>query len=377
MRVAVVGTGRPAAEWSVRFLARGWDVVVADPAVPGLAAGLWPQSQLIGHFPGASLARLSTGSVGGCDVVHAVGGSVVGTSPLHVLPLAEIVGLDPASDEYAAKAALVREIGMVPVAVRASTAHLLPVERIAALREAVVDPDDAELAIEHGPALQVLAGGDPGALAAAMRAMRAFGRGPGVLFADWEARRFAAGARRWAQGMVIDTPLALYRCLVEPDWVDYNGHMTEAAYLTAFGWASDALFRFVGDDEAYRAAGHSFYTVETHINYLQECSVNEPLRFTTHVLGVDRKRLWFHHSMYRDSTPADSAPADGTDAHGGPAADAVLLATTEQMLVHVDMNAGRSAPILPEVREALDAIAAAHATVPAPATAGCLAITSR
>ena len=37
--------------------------------------------------------------------------------------------------------------------------------------------------------------------------------------------------------------------------------------------------------------------------------------------------------------------------------DEQLLATTEQMLVHVDMNAGRSAAILPEVRAALDAIA--------------------
>ena len=38
---------------------------------------------------------------------------------------------------------------------------------------------------------------------------------------------------------------------VEPDWVDYNDHMTEAADPTAAGWASDGcVFRYIGDDEA-------------------------------------------------------------------------------------------------------------------------------
>ena len=78
-------------------------------------------------------------------------------------------------------------------------------------------------------------------------------------------------ARVWKPGDSIATPLELYTCVVEPEWVDYNNHMTEAAYLTAFGWGSDALFTYIGDDDAYRAAGHSFYTAETHIVYEREC----------------------------------------------------------------------------------------------------------
>jgi carnitine 3-dehydrogenase len=50
--------------------------------------------------------------------------------------------------------------------------------------------------------------------------------------------------------------------------------------------------------------------------------------------------------------------------------DGGLLCTAEQMLVHVDMNAGRSAAILPEVAAALQAIAAAHAPLPVPAPVG-------
>jgi carnitine 3-dehydrogenase len=127
--------------------------------------------------------------------------------------------------------------------------------------------------------------------------------------------------------------------------------MSEWAYLTAFGWASDVLFRYIGDDEAYRAAGHSFYTVETHINYQRECSLGDPLRVTTQLLGLDEKRLHFFHTMYH-----------GT---GGEA-----LATTEQMLVHVDMTAGRAVPILPEVYEALAAIISAHRDLAIPPQVG-------
>ena len=189
-------------------------------------------------------------------------------------------------------------------------------------------------------------------LIAIMQALRPSGEGAGRIIARDEARRLgAAGHPRWTPGSEVPKPLDHYRGTVLPEWVDYNGHMSEWAYLAAFGWASDVLFRYIGDDEAYRAAGHSFYTVETHINYLRECSLGDPLRVTTQLLGLDDKRLHFFHTMY-----------DG--ASGAP------LATTEQMLVHVDMTAGRLAPIEPEVYEALAAIMATHKDMAVPPQVG-------
>lgn len=157
--------------------------------------------------------------------------------------------------------------------------------------------------------------------------------------------------QRFSEGDEIDAPLQLYRCDVSPDWVDYNGHMSESFFLFAFGDASDALFRYVGIDEAYRAAGNSFYTVETHINYFLEASQGEPLYFTTQLLGLDSKRLHFFHSMYHGETDA-------------------LLATTEQMLLHVDMEAARTAPIQPSVHAVLEKIMARHSDMPKPAQVG-------
>jgi carnitine 3-dehydrogenase len=46
------------------------------------------------------------------------------------------------------------------------------------------------------------------------------------------------------------------------------------------------------------------------------------------------------------------------------------LATTEQMLVHVEMAEGRSAPILPEVAEALAAVLESHRQLPTPPEVG-------
>ena len=195
-------------------------------------------------------------------------------------------------------------------------------------------------------------------LLAVMRALRPSGIGAGRIVAEREARILAAKASTeaepWTPGTKIAAPLSLYSAVVEPDWVDYNGHMTEWAFLTAFGWASDALFRYVGIDESYRNGGHSYYTVETHLNHLREASEGETLRVTTQVLGSDAKRLHIFHTMYRD---------------------AEALCTGEQMLVHVDTAAGRSAPVLPGPAAAVTAVTEAHASMPVPPQVrGCMAV---
>lgn len=185
-----------------------------------------------------------------------------------------------------------------------------------------------------------------------MRVLRQHDTSAGVTLARDEAARYQEKTyARWTPGAEIGAPLKLYSASVDPQWVDYNGHMSESFYLLAFGDASDALFRYIGIDEAYRAAGNSFYTVESHINYFKEVGSGEPLDFTTQLLGVDDKRLHFFHRMFHGTTGD-------------------LLCTTEQMLLHVDMNSERTAPIKPDVMQALTAIMAVHRELPAPEQKG-------
>ncbi len=144
--------------------------------------------------------------------------------------------------------------------------------------------------------------------------------------------------------------LRAHTAVVPAAWIDYNGHMTEGAYGLAFGDASDAVLLDAGFDEAYRRDERgSFYTVETHITYRRELRQGDDLEFETIVLGADAKRLHLFHRMV----------------HRGQ-----LAATQEAMLLHVDLDSGRVAPMAPRLAERFAALAAAHATIPRPAEAG-------
>ena len=143
----------------------------------------------------------------------------------------------------------------------------------------------------------------------------------------------------------LPAPLALHRTTVPEAWVDYNGHMSEWCYLLAMGDNSDTFFRFIGIDEEYRASGFSLYTVETHIRNLDEAGLGDDLHSTLRVLGVDAKRVHIAHEIFSDDR---------------------LLATGEQMLLHVDMAQGRTAALPDVLRERLEALAEAHAALDLP-----------
>jgi acyl-CoA thioesterase FadM len=69
------------------------------------------------------------------------------------------------------------------------------------------------------------------------------------------------------------------------------------------------------------------------------------------LLDADSKRVHIFHSMYHGITGE-------------------LLATGEQMLMHVDMEKGKSCPMPQELQDKLQAILKAHAHLPQPTQAG-------
>ncbi|MFE0170866.1 thioesterase family protein [Streptomyces sp. NPDC059002] len=141
-------------------------------------------------------------------------------------------------------------------------------------------------------------------------------------------------------------PLPLLRQQVRPEWIDYNGHMSEAFYVLVFGYATDAMMIETGLHAAYRAStGCSLYTVEAHIRYLDDVPEGTHLAVRTRLLGTDTKKARFTHEMYAIDAP-------GAD----PAPDATPVATTELLALHVDQNAGRTTPFPTEIRTRLTAL---------------------
>jgi carnitine 3-dehydrogenase len=136
---------------------------------------------------------------------------------------------------------------------------------------------------------------------------------------------------------------------VLPGWIDYNGHMTESRYLFAASETVDNFLRLIGADMDYVAGGHSYYTAESHIVHKGEAKLGDRLTGSVQVLQADEKRLRVFVTIAR-----------GTD----------VVATIEQMLLHVDMKAGKTCPASPAVLARLMPIAEAHKTLPAPADAG-------
>ncbi|MFJ1898987.1 MULTISPECIES: thioesterase family protein [unclassified Streptomyces] len=145
------------------------------------------------------------------------------------------------------------------------------------------------------------------------------------------------------------TALPLHRETVRPEWIDYNGHMSEAFYVLVFGFATDRMMIETGLDSEYReSTGCSLYTVESHIRYLRDVSEGDRLAVRTRVLGADAKKTRFSHELYvlgRDA-PDDAEPAP----------DAEPVATSELLALHVDQRAGRTAPFPDGVRERLVAL---------------------
>jgi carnitine 3-dehydrogenase len=189
-------------------------------------------------------------------------------------------------------------------------------------------------------------------LVAIQQVLRQYNIGAGATLRALEERLFKdAAAGRAPQPAGQGGPLRLLDTVVRTEWVDYNRHLSDFRYGQIFGDALDVLFRSIGIDEAYRSAGRAYYTVENHIKHLGEAKAGEPLYVTAQVLAVDDKRLHLFQRLHRGR-------------------DDKLIATAEQMYLHVDTKAAKAAPADPKIRDKLESIRSDHAGLPPPPGAG-------
>jgi carnitine 3-dehydrogenase len=190
-------------------------------------------------------------------------------------------------------------------------------------------------------------------LVAIQQVLRQYNIGAGATLRALEERLHhdAVGSGAAATASEPGKPLRLLDAVVRPEWVDYNRHMSDFRYGQVFGDAIDVLFRRVGVDEKYRATGRMYYTVENHIKHMGEAKAGEALYVTTQLLAVDDKRLHVFQRLHRGR-------------------DDKLIATAEQMYLHVNSTAAKAAPADPQIRSKLEAIFAAQSALPAPAGAG-------
>ena len=118
-------------------------------------------------------------------------------------------------------------------------------------------------------------------------------------------------------------PLPLYETEVATDWVDYNGHMNDAA--------------------SRKAHRRTLYTLQVMLHYFKEAGQGQALVVRGRLLEHDDKRMrvWLEMTAGRDGAS---------------------LAASEQLLISVERGEGgpRAAPWRVETIAALDALANAQ-----------------
>src|SRR5258707_3627814 len=122
---------------------------------------------------------------------------------------------------------------------------------------------------------------------------------------------------------------------VEPAWIDYNGHLNMAYYNVLFDRAVDEVFELLGCGLDYvKQRRHSCFTAEAHVRYLRELQAEMPVRVTFQLLDYDSKRMHYFEQLFH-------------------AEEGWVSATSENMSLHVDMDALRTAPFPDAVEKAL------------------------
>jgi acyl-CoA thioester hydrolase len=139
---------------------------------------------------------------------------------------------------------------------------------------------------------------------------------------------------------------------VEPGWIDYNGHLNMAYYHVLFDRCVDEAYELLGCGLAYlEKTRQSTFTAEVHVRYLRELNTGDPVRVTFQLLDYDAKRMHYFERLFH-------------------AEEGWLSATSENIALHVDMTARKTAPFPDFIAARLQRMQAAHAKLPVPEGVG-------
>jgi acyl-CoA thioester hydrolase len=147
-------------------------------------------------------------------------------------------------------------------------------------------------------------------------------------------------------------PFSGYQSSVQPDWIDFNGHMNVAYYVLAFDQATDVFNSNLGLGPEYtRDTRLSMFVVDMNVTYIRELKVGARINCTTQLLEFDAKKLRIFHQMFNTQ-------------------EGFLAATNELIMVHVDLETGRSCPFSETELERLQTMARQHQSLLIPECVG-------
>jgi len=147
-------------------------------------------------------------------------------------------------------------------------------------------------------------------------------------------------------------PLFTIGADITDDMIDYNGHMGVAQYALLFDRCAEAFYEAVGLGRTSAENGRgSLFTLEQHTTFRREVFAGQALLIRLQLLDFDEKRLHYFLTM------TDSASD-------------IVVATNEQLAIHVNMGTRSSDPLPAEARQRIEEMLPAHDAFGPPKEAG-------
>ena len=138
---------------------------------------------------------------------------------------------------------------------------------------------------------------------------------------------------------------------VEPQWIDYNGHLNMAYYNVLFDRGADELFEEFGFGPDYaQSTGFSTFSAEFHVCYLRELHEGNKVYVTSQLIDFDEKRFHFYQELYHEN--------------------GWLSATGEGLGLHIDLSGPKVAAMPAAQHAAMSAVHNAHSALPMPERVG-------
>lgn len=138
---------------------------------------------------------------------------------------------------------------------------------------------------------------------------------------------------------------------IEKDWIDYNGHLNMAYYNVLFDRGAEEAVALFGIGAHYAEERRlTTYTAEVHVCYVRELHLGDKVTCSFQLLDHDEKRFHIFQELHH--------------------VDGWLAATSEALMLHVDMAGPKVAPFPADILALMEQMQAEHASLPLPVRAG-------
>jgi acyl-CoA thioester hydrolase len=149
-----------------------------------------------------------------------------------------------------------------------------------------------------------------------------------------------------------EQPPVVHRAVIEPGWIDRNGHFNAGYYMVVFDDATGHWLGYCGLTTAHREAYRvTTFSVESHILYLRELREGDEVCVTGQLLAFTDRKIHSFLRMFH-------------------AKEGYLAATNEVMTLHIGLPARRPAAMHPRVEARLAEVREAQAHLAHPPQAG-------